>query len=210
MPKVAALLLAAGESTRMGELKALLPWAGKTLLEHQIDALILAGLSPILVVLGHRSDQLLPLLLDKPGVCSVHNADYRQGKTTSLKAGLRILQGSWSDTASPDQDAVLVLNVDQPRSQATIRRVLDLYVGGSQTTLITIPTYGGKGGHPVVLSTSLMGELMEISEESLGLQAVVRRYEGETHRAELGTPEVLLDLNTTEDYQRALDTFGSL
>ena len=193
----------------MGELKAMLPWGGKTLLEHQVDVLASAGLSPILIVLGHQSDKLLPLLADRPGVLSVHNPDYRQGKTTSLKAGLRTLQGTWTDTASPEEDALLVLNVDQPRSQATIRRVLDLHVSGSQTTLITIPTHGGKGGHPVVLSAALMGELMEVSEESLGLQAVVRRHEGETHRAELGTPEVLLDLNTTEDYQKALDTFGS-
>lgn len=209
MAKVAALLLAAGESTRMGELKALLPWAGKTLLEHQVDALTSAGLSPIIVVLGHEADRLLPLLSPKQAVQCVRNPDYRQGKTTSLNAGLRTLQGTWTDTASPEEDAVLVLNVDQPRSLETIRRVLDLHVSGSQTTLITIPTYGGKGGHPLVLSTYLLRELMEVSEESLGLLAVVRRHEGETHRAELGTPEVLLDLNTTEDYQKALDTFGS-
>ena len=209
MAKVAALLLAAGESTRMGELKALLPWAGKTLLEHQVDALTSAGLSPIIVVLGHQADKLLPVLAPKQGVQCVRNPDYRQGKTTSLKAGLRTLQGTWTDTTSPEEDAILVLNVDQPRSQATIRRVLDLYASGSQTTLITIPTYGGKGGHPIVLSASLIGELMEVSEASLGLQAVVRRHEGETQRVELGTTEVLLDLNTTEDYQKALDTFGS-
>jgi len=193
----------------MGELKALLPWAGKTLLEHQVDALSSAGLSPIIVVLGHQADRLLPLVAPKPGVHTVRNLDYRQGKTTSLKAGLRTLQGTWADTASPEEDALLVLNVDQPRSQATILRVLDLYVDGSQTTLITIPTYEGKGGHPVVLSTSLMSELVEVSEESLGLLKVVRRHEGETQRVDLGTAEVLLDLNTTEDYQKALETFGS-
>ena len=75
--------------------------------------------------------------------------------------------------------------------------------------LITIPTYRDKAGHPVILSTSLIDELMQISEDTLGLKAVVRRHEEETQRVPMDSPEVLIDLNTPEDYRSALKMLGS-
>ena len=107
MPETAALLLAAGESRRMGQLKALLPWKGSTLLAHQISALSGAGIGRIVVVLGHRFEELkselarLPEVKDSPEpadpkgrveVSWVVNPDYPQGKTTSIKAGLKALE----------------------------------------------------------------------------------------------------------------------
>ena len=94
MASIAVLLLAAGESTRMGELKALLQWQGKTLIEHQVAALASAGVSRTIVVLGHQSERLESLLKDRAGIYYVYNPDYRQGKTTSIKAGLRALKSS--------------------------------------------------------------------------------------------------------------------
>ena len=196
MVKVAAILLAAGESTRMGQLKALLPWQGSNLLECQVNSLTAGGVSRIIVVLGHRKEELACLLEGRPGLEWVHNPDYLQGKTTSLKAGLRAL-------GEPAESAILILNVDQPRSPQTVARVVQEHaISGS---LITIPTHGGKGGHPIVLSTALLPELIEVSEETAGLKAVVRRHSADTQRVELATAEVLVDLNTPDDYQRALE-----
>lgn len=214
MAEIAALLLAAGESVRMGEIKALLPWRGKTLIEYQVASLESAGVSQTIVVLGYRSEKLEPLLKGRPAVECVYNPDYAQGKTTSIKAGLRALQrvqGSLSGAS--DENSLLVLNVDQPRSSETIRRIVGLHysrTGGDgppgSSHLITVPTYRGRGGHPIVLSASLMAEMMDISEDNLGLKAVARRHEGDTQRVELGSPEILLDLNTPQDYQEALET----
>ena len=216
MATVAALLLAAGESTRMGELKALLPWHGRPLIEHQVSALASAGVSRTIVVLGHRSERLKSLLKDRSGIQCVYNPDYRQGKTTSIKAGLHTLKAPPIPPATRGQgeagcvlreEAILILNVDQPRSADTIHRVMELHRqanSSERTCLITIPTYRGKGGHPVILSTSLMVELMDISEDTLGLKAVVGRHGEETQRVEIGSPEILLDLNTPQDYQKAL------
>ena len=211
MASVAALLLAAGESTRMGGLKALLPWQGKSLLEYQVATLTSAGVSLTVVVLGHQSERLQALLMHRKRVRWVHNPDYRQGKTTSLKTGLRaLLQAQGSSLGLPEASAVLVLNVDQPRYPDTIRQIMERHRRGvvnasaGQTWLITVPTYKGKGGHPVILSTSLMAELMEISEEDMGLKAVVRRHEGETQRVEIDSPEILLDLNSPQDYDKAI------
>ena len=210
MPDAAALLLAAGESIRMGEGKALLPWQGKTLIEHQVASLASAGVSRTIVVLGYQWEKLEPLLKDQPTVEWVYNPDYSQGKTTSIKAGLRALQRIAGLPGVPQEDAVLVLNVDQPRSSETIHRIMRLHSHGgigshAASYLITVPTYGGRGGHPIILSTSLMAELVDISEDTLGLKAVTRRHERETQRVEIDSPEILLDLNTPQDYQEAIE-----
>ena len=194
----------------MGELKALLPWLDTTLIEHQVDILASAGVSYTVVVLGHESERLERMFKGRSGLAYVHNPDYRQGKTTSVKAGVRVLQTAENIDLDSGGDSVLILNVDQPRSSDTIRRVIELHTSRGEDRpdgkrhLITVPTYRGKGGHPIVLSASLMDELMDVSEETRGIKAVVRRHEDQVLRVELGSPEVLLDLNTPEDYQRAV------
>ena len=213
MEDVAGLLLAAGQSTRMGEPKALLPWHGIPLLEHQLSTLALADISPVMVVLGHQFERLESLVRGRAGVQCVHNPDFRHGKTTSIKAGLHALQGALDSSTPPSSDvaSVLVLSVDQPRSTDTIRRIIEEHhrppeAGPLDSShRITVPTYDGKGGHPLVLSMSLMGELLEISEETQGLKAVVRRHLNETRRVGVDTPEILLDLNTPEDYRDAME-----
>jgi molybdenum cofactor cytidylyltransferase len=179
----------------MGQLKALLPWDGVPLIEHQIAALQGAGVDLVVVVLGHEAQRVKALVEMKKGVTCVVNPDYLEGKTTSIKAGLKAL--------GPDKPAALViLNVDQPRTAGAIRHLLQQHRQGR--SLITIPIYRGKGGHPLVLDPSLLDELRSISEETLGLMAVVRRHQRESQRVEIDTPEVLLDLNTPEQYQAAL------
>ena len=191
-----AILLAAGESSRMGRLKALLPWQGSTLLEHQAAALLEAGADRVVVVLGHRATELEAILKGKDRVSSTVNPDYLQGKTTSLKTGLRA-------AAEYEPGVILILNVDQPRKPETIRQVLQHHLAGK--SLITIPTFNGKGGHPIAIAEGLLPEVALIEEESQGLKAVTRRHENSTDRVVLGTSEVLLDLNTPEDYEMALD-----
>ena len=124
------------------------------------------------------------------------NPDYRQGKTTSVKVGV-------SAAGVEQAGTLLILNVDQPRSASTIHALLELH--REKDGLITIPEYNGKGGHPIILDASLLDELREIDEETLGVKAVVRRHPEATRRVDLATPEVLWDLNTPEEYQAALE-----
>lgn len=195
MADTAAILLAAGESRRMARLKALLPWQGTTLLDHQVSALKNAGVHRVIVVLGNRAKSLQPILEGREGVIWVVNSDYAEGKTTSIKAGIASL--------GPETPAaLLVLNVDQPRRPETIRDLLREHLAGGG--LITIPTYQGKGGHPIIVAPALLAELRSIDEESLGIKAVVRRHEADIYRLEMADPEVLWDLNTPEEYQAAL------
>ena len=196
MADVVAILLAAGESRRMGQLKALLPWQGVSLIKHQVASLRAGGVDQVVVVLGHRSDELKSELGDTAGVSWQLNPDYMQGKTTSIKAGLNAL-------GTDQPQALLLLNVDQPRSAGVNRFLLENHL--SQGSLITIPTHNGKGGHPIILSPTLLDELRRIDEESFGIKAVVQRHIEGTRRVELDSPEVLWDLNTPEEYQRVLE-----
>ena len=200
MPGAWAILLAAGESSRMGQLKALLPWRGKTLLEHQVDALLEGGAERVLVVLGHRADELHPLLESRSSAAWVLNPDYLQGKTTSIRTGLAAMDQA-------EVGDILLLNVDQPRSPADVAAVLEAHRAWGSA--VTVPQYRGKGGHPIALSASLLPELLQINEETQGIKAVVRRRPDSVRRVPLDNPEILLDLNTPEEYQQALETFAT-
>ena len=184
----------------MGQLKALLPWHGQTLLEHQVSALREGGADRVVVVLGHRADDLLPLLRGLHGVSWALNPDYLQGKTTSIKAGLSALDSSALDD-------ILLLNVDQPRDAADVAYVLDVHQAHNYA--ITVPEYRGKGGHPIVLSAGLLPELREIDEETQGIKAVVRRRPESVNRIAIDNPEILLDLNTPEQYRAAVKAAGA-
>ncbi len=195
MGEAVAILLAAGESRRMGQLKALLPWQGDTLLGCQVSSLLQAGIHQVVVVLGHKQDRLLPLLEGQDRVFPVFNPDYQAGKTTSIKTGLRARQAA-------DAQTLVLLNVDQPRTSETISTLLSKHE--SSDCLITIPVFQGKGGHPIILDYSLLPELLEIAEASQGIRAVVRKHEERMQRVEMDTPEILWDLNTPEQYQAAV------
>ncbi len=191
-----AVLLAAGESRRMGRLKAMLPWRGITLIEHQIHSLIDAGVDQVVVVIGHEANRLKLIVDSMEGAHWVVNNDYLAGKTTSIKTGMNCLPVSRTNQ-------VVLLSVDQPRRSDTVRILLEHHI--SSWNKITIPTYHGKGGHPIVLSESLLSEVANIEEESEGLLAVVRRHAEETDRFEIDDPSLIWDLNTPEEYQQALD-----
>ena len=183
----------------MGQPKALLPWQGTSLLEHQVSALRSAGAGKVVVVVGHQPEPLIKVLEEVEGATWVVNPDYMEGKTTSIKAGVGALGAEKPDT-------LLILNVDQPRSADTVRYLLQEHRAGKG--LITIPEYRGKGGHPILLDPSLLDELRSIEEATLGIKAVVQRHQDSVRRVAMDNPEVLWDLNTPEEYQAALKTGG--
>ena len=144
MGEISAVLTAAGESTRMGSPKPLLLWHGVSLVEYQVSCLFDAGVTEVIVVLGHRADEIAPYL-EKSGARHVTNPHYHKGKTTSIKAGLSCV--------SSGADAVLYLAVDQPRTKEIIAQVIASHF--SSNALITSPRYDGHGGHPLIFSTDL-------------------------------------------------------
>ena len=219
-PATSAILLAAGASRRMRTLKALLDWLGRPLIIHQIVALREAGADEVVVVLGHRADELQARIGVNSDVYAagnvrcVINRDFMQGKTTSIKAGVRAIAGTDvgpdADPDNPDagptgRGSILLLNVDQPRGAPVIRRALAAHHSGAGAgALITIPTCQGKGGHPIIVSRSLRSEMLAIDESTQGMRAIIQRRQSATQRVELGCPELLWDVNTPEQYRAAL------
>lgn len=198
MPGIAAVLLAAGESSRMGQPKPLLPWGGRTLVRYQVDALLEAGAAPVIVVLGPTTLGAEPLLTGLGRVRTVVNHRAPEGKTTSVRLGV--------EHVPDDAGGILLLAVDQPRTPAILRTVIDHHV--TSGALITHPTYQGRGGHPIVFSASLAPELLAVTEEAQGIRKVVSRNLEDLQRVELDDPMVRLDLNTMDDYRAALASYA--
>ncbi len=191
-----AILLAAGESTRMGQPKALLPWGDITLIEFQVRQLSEAGVGEIVVVLGHAAEEIRERVPDTARV--VVNLHFQEGRATSLRAGA---------TALPDDaDAIVVLNVDQPRPSDLISRLIEAYAASD--TLISRPVFGKEHGHPIVLAGLLLEELRSVEEESQGLLGVVNAHRSEMQDVDLEDERVLVDFNTPEEYEKALAEFG--
>ena len=197
MPGVSAILTAAGESRRMGKPKPLLPWRGTTLVEHQISALFDGGVSEVVVVVGHEADAVAAQVSCTNARCVV-NPDYLQGKTTSIKSGLCVI--------SPDADAIMLLAVDQPRTDAIVSAVVQAHVSGDY--LITSPRYEGHGGHPLIFAAALRDELAAITEEKQGIREVFQTHRDSVQEYVLDDPMIRLDLNTPEAYQDALRRYG--
>ena len=197
MASISAVLTAAGESTRMGEAKPLLAWRGATLLEHQLNCLLEGGVSEVLVVLGHQAAEIARYAKG-PNVRWVVNGRYRDGKASSIKAGLTAI--------SQDAEAIVLLAVDQPRTSEIVSQVIRAHV--ENDALITSPRYRGHGGHPLIFSGSLKSELESITEEAQGIRAVFRRHGDQVTEVQIDDPLVRLDLNTPDAYEEAVARYG--
>jgi CTP:molybdopterin cytidylyltransferase MocA len=193
---ISSILLAAGMSTRMGEPKALLPWQGEPLVCYQVDQLREAGADEVVVVLGHRADDIQRHM--KHLKCRVLlNALHQQGKAGSLRIGAK--------GVNRDAEAIIVLSVDQPRPAELTRKLLEAHTGDH---LITRAVHNSRGGHPIVVAGSLRPELMAVSDATGGLKAVMRAHAAETHNLECG-PECLVDVNTPDEFGEARAAYGA-
>lgn len=195
---VAAVLLAGGESRRMGAPKPLLDWRGQTLIEYQIEQLREVA-DRVVVVLGHNADELQPLVR-RAGARAVVNDLYAEGRASSVRVAAAALPDSTS--------AVVFLNVDQPRPASVTRRLIDEHA--RRGDLITVPVFEGKRGHPVVIGGTLISEMRGVQEETLGLRALLQKHARATGEVTFDTPVVLLDLNNPGEYESARERFANV
>lgn len=191
-----AILLAGGESSRMGTPKPLLDWGGSTLIEYQLSQLREAGADRLIVVLGHRAEELLPYV-HRAGAQAIINELYAEGRASSV----RVAVGALPENA----DALVVLNVDQPRPARGTRRLLAEH--HRNRALITVPTFEGKRGHPVIFDARLAPELREVREATEGMRAVMQAHEQKVREVPFDTPVVVLDMNLPEEYEKAKETY---
>jgi molybdenum cofactor cytidylyltransferase len=197
---IAAILLAAGESSRMGQPKPMLPWRGEKLVEAQVKALLEGGADEVYVVTGKSDAEVAPVLRHMPHVHRVHNPRFAEGKTTSVRAGIAALPG--------DVSAIILLAVDQPRPAWVVRKALESHLASGAP--FTSPRFEGHGGHPLIFDGSLRGELSRIAEEREGIREVFKRHEAKMNAVQFDSPIIRLDLNTPEAYERALAEYEEL
>jgi len=198
---VVALLLAAGESERMGTPKALLEWRGQPLLSHQLQQLQKSRASECVVVLGKDASRLETLVRApmRPGwkARPVYNPRHREGKCSSVQAGLAAI-------AEPPQ-GILVASVDQPLDYRLINALLAVAESewercdAAGRRPIVVPAFHGRPGHPPLFCASLFAELMGVCEETNGLKAVVRRNPNRVLHMPWDDAGILLNLNTPVD-----------
>ena len=197
---VEAILLSAGESSRMGKPKALLDWSGVPLVVAQISSLVEGGVDRVIVVTGAHHDEIADAVPKGPHTAIVNNRRWTEGKTTSIKAGLSRL----SDGCA----TIVLLAVDQPRPSWVVERALNSHHESGRP--VTSPRYDGHGGHPLLFDASLFDELSNISEEREGVREVMKRHEEIMNRVYFENPVIRLDLNTPDDYEAALTSYPLL
>lgn len=179
----------------MGQDKALLPWAGKTFLEHLLSALRAAQANPVRVVLGANAEEVQKRTSFGAGEVVV-NHDWQKGMLSSLVAGLNSLPA--------DTEAAVVCLVDNPCVSSTlIRKLVESFHTGGK--LIVVPTYEGRHGHPVVFSARLFDELRAAPLE-VGARYVVRRHADDILQVPTREEGVLLNINDRAAYEKVLAT----
>lgn len=186
------ILLAAGESRRMGSPKALLPYDGRSFIEHICNAFLRAGVDELIVVLGAWEDKLRPALPSHPALRTVVNPHYTLGQLSSLTRGIGAL--------SPESAAAVVNLVDHPLiSTETITALIAAF--RADPLPIIIASYQGKRGHPVLFSSQVYAELLA-APLNKGAKVVVRKDPARVREVPLDDPGILADIDTPEDYRR--------
>jgi molybdenum cofactor cytidylyltransferase len=191
---IAAIILAAGASERMGFPKALLPYRGRPFLAGILDACYAAGIERRVVVLGHYADKIKEAM-DLSEATVTQSRDLEAGPIGSIWAGL--------DTLAHDPvDAVVVWPVDRPHiAVATVEALEDAFRATHQP--IVVPTYQGKRGHPVLFARAVFAELLGAPRDD-GARTVVHKDPMRVAEVAVEDAAVLEDFNTPEDYKKLL------
>ena len=188
---IVAIVLSAGESRRMGFPKALLPIEGKTFLERIVSSLRKSRVGEVLVVLGHRAEEL-KFKLGHLSVNVIVNRDYQKGQLSSLQAAIRRVDPRRTD-------GILVHLVDHPYLKSNmVNEMIDRFY--TSRKLIVVPSFRGRRGHPVLFSRDLFPDLLE-APLGRGAKAVVHAHRAETLVISTGDQSILVDIDTREKYR---------
>ncbi len=190
-----AIILAAGESKRMGRAKQLLGVGGKTLLQSVLDSALKSDVDEVILVLGHESERIRKET-DLRQVRVVVNPNYAKGMITSIQEGLKAL----------DKKAVAFFIVlgDQPEIKPEIyNRLIREFRRVHPLQGILLPTYQGKGGHPALFSIKYLAESFKLTGD-VGFREIVQKHPEEVLLVDVDTPSVLMDIDTPENYQEYL------
>ena len=191
MKGVSAILLAAGESRRMGPVNKLtLSIDGQALLRHSAQTLLASRLQDVVVVVGHEAEQATRLLGDLE-LTLVYNERYEDGQMGSVTRGLETLAGAC--------EGVMICLADQPLlTPGDINTLIEAFVHRERGSIL-VPTYRGRRGNPIVMSYAHRNEILD-GERNLGCKRLIERNPVLVTTHEMNTEHVVFDLDTPEDY----------
>jgi len=191
-PKSAVILLAAGNSARMGSAKQLLDFGGKPLLRHAVESAQASGCDPVIVVLGANEHEIRPALAGL-SVEIVVNERWAEGMGTSIQTGLRALE-------SRDIGGAILALSDQPFvTSGFLRGLVDKHRESGRA--IVAAQYSGTAGVPVFFAREAFPLLMALKPDQ-GCKGVILGHPGEALLVDC--PEAAMDIDTPEDYARAM------
>jgi 4-nitrophenyl phosphatase len=189
---IASIILAAGAGRRFGEPKQLLTWEGQPLIVHAADTAWMAGLHPVVVVIGARADVIAPALTSRP-VQLVRNYRWDEGLSSSLYTGIAAL--------SAETDAAIIMPVDQPLITPRLLQQLVARWKESGQEIVAPRTPDGQRSGPVIFSRRYFSELAGLSGD-VGGRVLVERYADRIAYLSVNNPQILKDIDTPEAYRQ--------
>jgi len=184
-----AIILAAGESKRMGSPKMMLPYGKVTIIGKVIENVLASDVEKAVVVLGCYKDKILEVINNQP-VMHCYNADYKSGMLSSVKRGFAYLPGDFC--------AALVFPGDQPMIEAEVINLVTKAYKESGRGII-VPVYKGKRGHPLLVDKKYREEIMTL-DETEGLRGLAFKHPDDLLEIKTDNPLILRDIDTIEDY----------
>jgi molybdenum cofactor cytidylyltransferase len=194
MDEVAALVLAAGLSRRMGQPKMLLPWGSRTVLGQVLYVLEAAGVRQRWVIGGAAYERIVEIAHQAGAEC-LYNAQYAEGEMLlSIQLGLRALEGE------PHIQAALICLGDQPQIEAqVVRRLLQEWEALRAPLLV--PSYQGRRGHPWLIARPLWAALLELQPPQTA-RHFLRAHAAQIQEVAVETDSILQDIDTPQEYER--------
>jgi molybdenum cofactor cytidylyltransferase len=190
---ISAILLAAGQSKRMGQPKMLMPWGESTIIEQVITTFLKAGVEDLIIVTGGAREQVESVISQYP-VNKVYNNDYAAGEMlSSIQCALRVMQD--------DSEAALIGLGDQPQIQAKSVELICEEYRDTPYPLI-VPSFQMRRGHPWLVARPLWNEILALRPPE-STRDFLNRHANEIRYVTVNTPSILADLDTPEDYQRS-------
>jgi molybdenum cofactor cytidylyltransferase len=194
MAEIWAIILAAGESKRMGSPKMLLPFKGFTMIENVISNVSGSKVDKIMVVLGAERESIVELIRTK-AVNYCYNENYKDGMLSSVICGFRNIP--------IDHSSVLVFQGDQPLiTPKAINSVIEVYISSRKG--IVIPVYEGKRGHPILIDRKYSNEIKELNPAE-GLRSLALKYPDDVLEVNTDVAGILRDFDTYDEYKNGIN-----
>jgi molybdenum cofactor cytidylyltransferase len=189
---IAAIILAAGQSRRMGQPKMLLPWGKLTVIEQVISTFLDAGIEETLVVTGGMRE-LVEKVIEPYPVQKIYNSNYEAGEMlSSIQLGLSAL--------SNQVEAALISLGDQPQVQESTVRIVCEAFQKSQARLV-VPSFQMRRGHPWLVARSLWNDVLALKPPE-SPRDFLNEHAAHIHYVGVETSSILADLDTPEDYRK--------